>query len=165
MDVGTDNIDDRAESRAVLLDDVEWLGGGDWSSVASGLELTLDVADEAGETRGRHPASEDVLVTDDNHGDNVPVALTPCLGVSDLLVGVRANTRCIDVDSNEHLHSIGAACTADVRETRAVIGVCTDGGEALALERGDVAGDLVGSLTVSGAGVWRVAESPLVAIC
>lgn len=162
--VCSNDIDDRAEGAAVCLDDVEWLSGGDISVVSSCPQLALGMCDEPGKTFGGSPAIEDSLVTNDDQRDDVPIACTPGGGRLDLSICVGADTRCVNVDTNQQLQAIGTRSLSDVVQTRAVVGVSSDGSEALVLERGDVVGNLLSSLALTIAGVWSVAKRPLVAV-
>lgn len=156
VDVGTDGVDGRAERLALLLPDVNGLGGGDIAGVARRLEGLLGRADETGQLAGIDVAVLDGLVTDDNQGDQVP--LSPLAEGLDLLLGAR-NTGVVNVDTSDHLQVVLTGSLADVLETVAVGGVKADVGEALL---GDVAHILEHfglSLAATAVGVGRVGHT------
>lgn len=86
VDVGTDNVNGRAEGRARLLPDVDGLGGGHVTGETGRLEGLLGGGDEAGESANLDVAALDGLVTDDDQGDEVP--LSPLGDGGDLLLGL-----------------------------------------------------------------------------
>lgn len=156
VDVGTDSIDSRAERLALLLPDVNGLGGGDIAVVARLLEGFLGGADETGQLAHVDLAILDSLVTDDDQGDHIP--LSPFAEGLDLLLGTRG-TSVVNVDTNDHLQVVLTGCLADIFETVAVGSVDADMREALL---GDVAHILEHfGLTLAGTivGVGRVGHT------
>lgn len=87
VDVAAYNVDSATEVGGVCLPDIEGLGGGAWTGVASRGEGRLDAGDEGRELAGGAVACEDGLVSDDdelNEGE-----LTPADNIGNLLGGTR----------------------------------------------------------------------------
>lgn len=151
VDVGTDNINGRAQSGgSVLLPDVDGLGGGDVAGVAGALEGGLGGGDERGQLGGGNVAAGNSLVTDDNQLNHAP--LGPGVDGVNLLL-CAGGTGGLDVDSQNHLHAVLLAGVANVLKTAAVGGVDADQVEALVGDDLDVLGDLVLGHAVSAVGV------------
>ena len=151
VDVGTDDIDGRAETLALLLPDVDGLSGGNITSVTGSFPGLLSGADETGQLANADIAVIDSLVTDNDQGDEVP--LGPLVDGVHLLLGL-GDTRAVDVDTNDHLQVVLFGGLADVLETVAVSGIDADVSEALLSNLGDVLqhGGLVLAVTVVGVG-------------
>lgn len=160
MDVGTDEVNGRAEGRAVLLPDVDGLGGGDLAVESGLLELLLGGSDEVGELASVARTTLDGLVTDDDHGDHVP--LGP-LGDGGHLLLSALNAGAVDEDTEDHLQAVLLAGLANVLETVAVGGVDTHGVEALLLDELDVLHDLTLALAATVVGVGGVGHAHAVA--
>lgn len=159
VDVGTDDVDGAAESgRAVLLPDVDGLGGGDQTGVAGGLEASGGGLDEGGQGGSVDVSGLDGLVTDNDQLDHGPLGPGDDLG--DLLLG-GGDTGAVNVDTHDDVDAEGLAGLADVLQTAAVSGVDTDQVEALALDGGEVGENGGLGLAVTSGGVGGVSHTVL----
>lgn len=156
VDVGTDEINSRAERRAVLLPDIDGLGGGDIAVVSSLLELLLGGLDEAGELTGIAGATLNRLVTNDDESDHIP--LGPLGDSGDLLLGA-LDAGAVDEDTDDHLQAALLSGGTNVLETVAVSGIHTDGAKALRLDERDILHNLGLALAATVVGVGRVGHS------
>ena len=164
VDVGTHNIDNVAQGRGVLLENVQWLSGGDWAVVAGAAETLLGGVDEASKLGGRAETSKDSLVTDDDKRDDVPV-----LELDELidLWSSTGKTSVLDEDTDDHVEAVSDAACGDVLEAVAVGlvgGVETDGGKSLVLDLSEIRHDLSGALALSIVGVWGIGNGPVVSV-
>lgn len=164
VDVGAQNVDNVAESTGVLLEDVQWLSGGDWAIVSSSAEDLLGVGNEGSKLTWRAETSEESLVTDDNKGDDVPVwergkVINLWLSSWDTIG--------LDEDTNNQVEAVLLASVGNVLETVAVSlvsGVETNGRETLGLDIGKIGRDLSGTLALTINGVWSIGKSPVVSV-
>ena len=164
VDVGTDNIDNVAEGAGVLLKDVQWLSGGNWTSVTGLLEDRFGVGNEASKLSWRGKASKQSLVTDNDKGNDLPVWEGG--EVVDLWLG-GSDTVGLDEDTNNQEKSVLLAAVGNVLEAVAVslVGrVKANGGKTLVLDVPEIVGDLGGALALSINGVWSVGQSPVVSV-
>jgi hypothetical protein len=163
LDVGGGNVDDTAEGRGVLLDDVDGFRGGDRAGIASTAPGTLGLGDESSKIRGRAVTVEDSFVTNDNHGNVSPVAGgTPGGDLVDLAPG-STKTLGVDEDTDDDLEAMGLGGSTNVNEAAAVSGIKADGGETVRSDLGKIGIDVRSGLALASGGVRGVGHGPLVA--
>lgn len=151
VDVGTDNVDGRAQAGGtILLPDVNRLGSSDLTSVTGRLEGGLGGGDEAGELGSGNVSAGDGLVTDNNQLNHAP--LSPLGDGLDLLLGTGGTSR-LNVDTEDNVHAVLLGGVADELQTAAVSGVDTEKVEALVGNNLHVLGDLILSHAVTAVGV------------
>lgn len=164
LDVGGDDVNDAAKGTGRLLELVQRLGGGAWAGVTSSGPGGLGLNNESCEGRGGAVVVEDSLVTDDNHGNHVPVTTrSPGGDLLDLRTGI-INTGSLDEDTEDELHAVLLGGSTDVDETGAIGGVKTDSGETLSLDRSYININLGGSLALASAVVWSVSHGPFLSV-
>lgn len=161
VEVGSDNVDDIAPSRTLGLPDRELIGGRDSSVEASSFEGLLAGGDEDCEIASRASALEDSFVADDNELNEIP--LSPLgdgfhLGLSTRNTGLR------DKDTKDNFDAVFSGGITNILEGVAVRAVDSDGGEALGSNLSNVIGDSALILAFTGARVWRVGHTELVAV-
>jgi hypothetical protein len=159
--LGTDNVNDIAESISGggLLPDADGVGGGEGTSVTR--ELGLALGDEAGELRCGTVSVEDGLVSNDDQIDEVP--LSPLLDGADLLRNggvVGSTVSSVNVDTKDHLHAVGRASGTNVGQSVAVSRVDTDGGDTVSSDGGNVLSNSRAGLAASIGVVGGVGDGP-----
>jgi hypothetical protein len=163
--VGTDDVDHLADGRDIVADPGrDDVGGGVETGVAGAAELALDADDEVAELGDGAVAVEHGLVTDDDHGDHVP--LGPFLDGRDLLLdggGCVVAALVADEDTGNDLDALGLAGGTDVGEGVAVGRVDTDGVDTGGLDGGDISHDLLGGLAETVDAVRGVSDTQVLA--
>lgn len=159
VDVGTDQVDGRAQAGGtILLPDVNGLGGGNLASVTGRLEGRLGGRDEAGKLSGSDVSAGDGLVTDNDQLNHAP--LSPLGNSLDLLLST-GGTSGLDVDTEDNVHAVLLGSVADELQTAAISRVDTEKVEALVGNNLDVLGDLLLGHAVTAVGVGRESHAVL----
>lgn len=151
VNVNTDDVHVLADVRGNLLQDVDWLSGGDWSLVTSSADLLGNGGHVGTELGTTAETVEDGLVTNDKELDETP--LGPGDDVSNLRVG-SLDTSGLDEDTENDLESVLLASRADRLESTAVRRVETESLESLGGNSSNITIDLGSGLARLIIVVW-----------
>lgn len=165
MDVGTSNVDNRADGgrNSRLLPDVESLGDGVRTGVAAAL--ALDSGDQRSKLSSRAVAVHNSLVTHNNELDNVP--LSPGRDGVDLALdigSVIAAAVTLDEDTENQIEAVLLSGATNILKSVAVSRVDTDNLEASVLEVGNILLDLGSGLAVSSGRLIRSVGDTVVVV-
>lgn len=152
VDVGRDDVDDRADDAGDSRKRAHGLRRRDRAVIPRRLQRALDLGDESREVARGGEMVEDRLVAHDHHLHHPVLPAEMLCDILDLRCG-GLDAALVDIDADDEGDAVLRGGGGDVGEAPAVGAVQADGGEALGGDHGDVRCDGAGVLAAAGGSV------------